>query len=145
VTGSGRAAGLALAAAVALACGGVRDVAGPSTRREARLGAPFSLRAGESAALPAQDLTVGFEGVDGESRCPKDVQCVWAGDAAARIRVGRSGGSSQDLELHTNRRFATEAEAFGFVLKLVDLQPVPTSTGGVNPADYVVTLVVSQP
>lgn len=37
-----------------------------------------------------------------DSRCPPDVQCVWAGDAEIQVRWQAAGGRAQDAALHTS-------------------------------------------
>ena len=45
------------------------------------LGQPFELRVGRSATVAGEGLTVSFEAVSSDSRCPTGVQCVWAPEA----------------------------------------------------------------
>ena len=37
-----------------------------------------------------------------DSRCPPDVQCVWAGDAEIQVRWQAAGGRTQEASLHTS-------------------------------------------
>jgi hypothetical protein len=46
----------------------------------------FSLDEGQSAAL-SNGGRITFTNVINESRCPKGVQCIWAGTATARFRL----------------------------------------------------------
>ena len=51
------------------------------------LGQPFSLRSGESAVLQRENVRLRFDSVPEDSRCPKTVQCVWAGNARVRLEI----------------------------------------------------------
>jgi len=37
-----------------------------------------------------------------DSRCPPDVQCIWAGDAVIALRWVPASGPARDLQLHFN-------------------------------------------
>ena len=49
------------------------------------------LRAGASVRLESGEQMIVFEKVEGDSRCPKGVTCVWEGDAAVRLSIGPAG------------------------------------------------------
>ncbi len=104
-------------------------------------GEPFRLAVGEEMRLPSEDLTVHFSGVTGDSRCPTGVNCFWAGDAAAEMRLTR-GDEETSVTVHTHgdQRFPRQAEAFGCTLHLEDLEPYPSSKRKIAPEDYVATL-----
>jgi hypothetical protein len=88
-------------------------------------------------------LLVGFRGVSSDSRCPTDVQCVWAGDATARIQatVGRMAWTGFDLHSTLEPKAATFRS---WEIRLVKVEPSPRSTEGIPPGAYVVTLEVTQ-
>ncbi len=104
-------------------------------------GEPFRLGVGETAGLPGEDLTVRFTGVTGDSRCPSDVTCFWAGDAEVEVRLSR-GEEEASVSLHTNggTQHPREAQALGCTLRLEDVEPYPSSKAEIAPEDYVVTL-----
>jgi hypothetical protein len=65
------------------------------------LGTPFTLDAGVyMARLEAAKLNVEFLRVKSDSRCPVNVACVWAGDAALEVRVSQ-GKVTKTVLLHT--------------------------------------------
>jgi hypothetical protein len=47
----------------------------------------LTLKVGEAAQLAGGVLTLTFDEVTGDSRCPKDVDCVWAGEATVVFKV----------------------------------------------------------
>ncbi|MBL0148431.1 MAG: hypothetical protein IPP87_06735 [Ideonella sp.] len=118
--------------------------AGPARPVPIELGTAFSLRAGESTQTLGGALRVGFEGVSVDSRCPKGEQCVWAGDATARVWLQQGGGAKDVRELHTASGAAQAATALGHRLRLVRLEPYPVTGRVIVKEDYVVTLMLSR-
>ncbi|MFN2443730.1 MAG: hypothetical protein ABR517_13715 [Thermoanaerobaculia bacterium] len=99
-------------------------------------GEEFSLAVTETAALPEQGL-LEFANVVSDSRCPRDVQCVWAGDAVIVLRASDENGSAS-LTLHTN---GPGTARFGiWEVQLVELRPVPREGESLRQADYEVVL-----
>ena len=100
-------------------------------------GAPgtIALRYGETATVSNTRITF-TEIVD--SRCPKDVVCAWAGDAAVHLATG---GAS--VVLHTNGAAGSGSGILaGLTITLVDVKPEPLSSGGPGKSAYVATLRV---
>ncbi|MFC1972275.1 hypothetical protein ACFLVE_02575 [Chloroflexota bacterium] len=63
-----------------------------------RLGEEFSLPISQSVVITGEDLDIKFVEVSEDSRCPKDVTCVWEGRVTAVVEISK-GGSSQQLNL----------------------------------------------
>ncbi len=75
-----------------------------------------------------------------ESRCPKDVTCVWAGDAAVRLEAG-----GESVVLHTNASAgASVGKLAGLTITLVEVKPEPVGSGETKKADYIVTIRTSK-
>jgi hypothetical protein len=110
----------------------------------ARLGRQFKLNAGRQVTL--ERLRIKFAAVSEDSRCPSDVTCVWAGNAAVRLAVStnRSNGKSLTLNTGHSPSLANEAQYQGYNLKLVDLSPYPRSDRKIAAGDYIVTMLVSK-
>jgi hypothetical protein len=108
---------------------------------EVPLGQSFELRPGTSATLQG-GLTVAFETVRSDSRCPQDVTCVWAGDAIVAVLLSRSGDDQAARELHTAPN-GSEASYLTYSIKLVTLTPHPRSDRPIQLNDYVATLTVN--
>ena len=104
---------------------------------------PFRLRIEEEAQFPDEHLVVRFVALVGDSRCPSDVNCIWAGDAEIEMLVAR-GDEGVSLRLHTHGggRHPRQAAAFGFTLRLESLDPYPSSAERIPERDYVATLVL---
>ena len=65
---------------------------GPTVPRNVNLGEPFDLGAAQMAVVGDTGLTVTFDRVAADSRCPVDVQCIWEGDATVVLGVLRIEG-----------------------------------------------------
>jgi hypothetical protein len=102
----------------------------------------FVLAPGERVFVEAANFRIEFFEVTGDSRCPLDAICVWAGDAT--VHVGLSDIESDRYELHTGDPSRTTVTRRGFVVHLVELQPYPASTRTIAPAEYRATLRVAQ-
>lgn len=126
----------------ATACGRTGEPVEPdSGPQQAMAGDTITLRYGASALL-GDHVRIVFRSVESDSRCPVDVQCVWAGDAAIRLDAS-SGGAWQPFVLHTNLQ-PRSAEHGGFVVELVGVEPEPRRDRSVDPGDYSVRLAISR-
>ena len=107
----------------------------------ALIGQPFSMRINQTVNIEPAGIELTFVNVTEDSRCPSDVQCVWAGQVSIIVNVTAQGtNSSLDLTLTGGQ---SEAKSVGnYSLKLVDVQPYPISTEEISLSDYVATLVV---
>ena len=102
------------------------------------LGENVELPLGASVQFPSDTANLTFTDVTADSRCPSNVQCVWAGEA---VTVFTAGGSRQlTLTLGPDASKAT-AMARGYQVTLVALKPYPTSTGMPVKSDYVATVL----
>ena len=59
----------------------------------ARLSREFKLKAGKQVMLKGTRLRIKFAAVENDSRCPSDVTCVWAGNAAVQLQLSAGRGS----------------------------------------------------
>jgi hypothetical protein len=70
----------------ASSCTGLDDV-------QVRLNEEFCLSIGQHVSVTGEDLTVSFEEVTEDSRCPSDVTCVWAGRVSCVVELTHTGSS----------------------------------------------------
>ncbi|HYR07728.1 MAG TPA: hypothetical protein VEQ60_08160 [Longimicrobium sp.] len=144
-----KAAFAVLFAASLAACS--QDATAPSQAPESGLAAasanvtldqPFTLRVGRSATVAGEGLTVSFEAVPSDSRCPTGVQCVWAGDAVVQVVLSKDG-KAFGAELHTNLE-PTSVDYLNYNVRLVSLDPYPSSTNPIPQSQYRATFVVTK-
>jgi hypothetical protein len=140
-------ASLAISCVVVFACG---EVLGASAHSNSALqvvhpGREFKLKVGRQVTVKGTKLRIRFVTVENDSRCPSDVTCVWAGNAAVRLQLG-SGRASKTVTLNTSKSpsFVGETEYHGYKVKLVELSPYPRSDRKIAPRDYTATLLVSK-
>lgn len=109
----------------------------------ATVGQPFELRVGQSATVAGEGLTVSFQGVPSDSRCPTGVQCVWAGNAVVQVVLSKDG-KAFGAELNTNLD-PTSVDYLNYNVALVSLAPYPSSKGGpIAQSQYRATFVVTK-
>jgi hypothetical protein len=101
----------------------------------------FELAPGSAAQIDDASLSVRFNGVSGDSRCPADALCIQGGDAIVRITATGNGGS-RDYELHTGDMAPVRHE--DVTIALVQLMPYPFSSRTIAPEDYRATLRVTR-
>lgn len=139
---------VALALPALIACGqrGTTDVAATQfTLEQAADSIPLHYR----TEVKVGDVWMSLTDVPSDSRCPRDVVCVWAGDAVAAIVVNpgcyKAGclAPSMLLSLHTNLEPKT-GEALGHVVTLLSLQPWPVADAPTPPKRYVAWVRVTQ-
>jgi hypothetical protein len=114
----------------------------PPTIKEFSLDEPFTLFVRQKAQVA--ELQIQFLGVSQDSRCPVDVECVWAGNAQITLRVSLKDGTKETVITINSYTEPREAIYEGFRIEFVDLRPVPRSDRPINPAEYRVTLKVSR-
>ncbi len=118
-----------------------------TTATEPRLSDEFELRVGDHATFTDAGVRVAFLGVSQDSRCPSQVMCVWAGDAAVLVETapypGTVSADSRTDILHTD----LDPKSLGlglFELTLVRLAPYPETPSSISPDDYVATFVIRE-
>jgi hypothetical protein len=128
-----------LALSLCVAVAGCSDPAGVQPEP---IGEPFRLAPGAIAWLEDDQLLVAFVGVVAESRCPEDVQCIVAGDAALELWVRRPPAERLGFTLHTDPALGDAFGYAGHTIRLLQLAPRPRVDHPVLPADYRATLLV---
>ena len=102
--------------------------------------APQTVRVGvnKEKAIGKTKLRIKFIEFIEDSRCPVDVECIWAGNAKIKVRI-TSRGVSRVLTLDTlGSEKATVAH--GYTFRLTGLTPVPRSNVRIDPSGYVATI-----
>ena len=111
----------------------------------ARVGREFKVRAGQVVTLDGGGLRVRFARVASDSRCPADVNCVWAGNAEVSVEVGGGrwrGRRTLTLNTDAGTRGGSESRYGRYTVKLVGLSPQPRSGRKIPAGRYTATLLV---
>lgn len=107
--------GAAIAALVGAAC-----AASPTA---IRLDQDFELKVGETVFLPGNVARLSFQAVTGDSRCPTDVVCVWAGSALVVLRLQHS--TTDTVATVDAVQGTRELVAGGYRIEVRELKPQP--------------------
>ncbi len=102
---------------------------------EPQVGEEFSLSVGQGVRVAGTALSVDFVGVSEDSRCPSDVDCVWAGNGAVVVKtsISSTGEASDTL----NTLLEPKVVHLGNVqLELLALTPNPRTDVEISTDSY---------
>lgn len=89
---------------------------------------------GENKFLKEYETNVTFKQITEDSRCPKDVNCIWAGVATAEIELMGLYTRPVTLKLSTindaNKNYHKSQNFNGFSISLVEISPETTADKG---------------
>ena len=89
-------------------------------------------------------LSIKFDSVLSDSRCPVDVICVWEGDAELKFTFSDKDGKVEFI-LHTARNyFNTDTLLLGYQIELLDVYPYPHSQREIKAEDYKAKMMISK-
>jgi len=135
---------LLLALAGAAACRAAQS-SPPSTARVTAHERPAVLRPDAPALLAPDDqvavqdsaVRLRFAGVVEDSRCPREVTCVWAGRAVVEVEatVGEDG-PQRTVRLEVGAGEAATAELFGVRVEARELAPYPSAGAAARRDEY---------
>ena len=94
------------------------------------------------AATAKGGINIKFVELVDDSRCPRDTNCIWAGNAKIKVRVTKNG-RSKDIELNTNLE-PKDVVFAGYSFRLVGLTPEPRSNIRINRNGYVAAIEVQK-
>lgn len=141
-----RAAIYALSFAALAACAGstglARCEAGNPGQVCARLGEAFDVRVGQTAYIADTRLSIRVESVPEDSRCPRDVQCVWAGNA--RVALELRDGENTDTASVNSTLEPNAVTRWSYRIELVDVQPGTTAGQPIPQSEYRIRLLVNR-
>ena len=114
-------------------------------QRTPQVGQEFSIKFSQRLKLEGEDFVVKFTGVPQDSRCPTNVNCVWAGNAEVSLAVNHDKCTAMiTLNTHSTSGTGNESKAGGFRVKLIKLEPYPHSEKKISQGDYTATLIVTK-
>lgn len=132
------------------ACGGGMGGAGGQTQAsEAPSNASYAvtLRIGQPVVIAQEGLTLQLGAIQ-DSRCPAQVQCVWAGNAVATIIVAQAGFAAESLMLATPEVAGAtppgQASYRGYLVSFKSLDPSPVAPGAIPADQYRAGVVVDK-
>lgn len=111
------------------------------TAPTAPVDAQVTLAPGGTARIEGTSLTLRFDRVEGDSRCPADAMCIQGGDAVVHVAVV-AGDVARPYELHTGSMAPVQHDAY--TLTMIELAPYPFSARPIEPGDYRLTVRVTR-
>jgi hypothetical protein len=107
------------------------------------LNSEFVLAPGSAATIDQASVSVRFNDVNRDSRCPGDATCLQAhaGDAIVRVTATSDRGT-RDYELHTGSPASVQHD--DLTISLVQLSPYPFGSRAIAPGEYRATLRVTR-
>ena len=117
------------------------------TRVQARLGQEFTLYLEQTAAVTGENLEIRFAEVVSDSRCPRNVTCIWAGEVncLTHIRKTSLGTQSSNLLLVqaglSDKPGAEEFDGYKFTFTV---EPYPVAGKTTPQGDYLLLMTVTK-
>lgn len=103
-------------------------------KSSAKEGETIYFKEGENKFLKEFEMNVTFKGISEDSRCPKDVQCIWSGVAVAQVEVMGTTTRPMILNLasieNAGRNYHKSANFNGYTITLKQVNPYPESSKG---------------
>lgn len=104
----------------------------------------FDLQVGQSVKIEGTRLRVSFVSVAEDSRCPQNVECVWAGNAKVVLKLGGHNlPPSKEVSLNTGLN-PKHISYQRYDIKLVAVKPPRKTPIEIPKSDYVITLIVTK-
>lgn len=108
---------------------------------EVNLGEKFYLSIGETVKIAGESLSLRFDDVTGDSRCPQDVVCIWEGLANCVLTIDDGLPTQVTLEVPG----LSESSTYQFRQYRIsyDLKPYPTAANPIQKQYYYLSMTVS--
>jgi hypothetical protein len=106
----------------------------------------LALHQGAIACLNDGDLTVRFDSVTGDSRCPINITCIWAGraDAALTLSVGAKTQTVTLASGDMSQGGSGQTTFEGYTVKLEKVEPPKMEGKSIEQKDYKLKLSVAK-
>lgn len=111
----------------------------------ASLDREFQLEVGQMGFVESGNIKITFLEVTSDSRCPSGIPCIWAGEVEVLVNIWKDGldlGDSTLVGPAVNDDRAVKTFD-GYSVKLLKVDPYPTSAQMIGPSDYIITLIVT--
>lgn len=106
----------------------------------------FQMKINQTSSLESDSIKVKFLNVTADSRCPSDVTCVWEGEARILVNIIKDNHDLGDFSLTTRSGVKDlSTQVFdGHSIKIVKIEPYPTSGKKISLSDYITTFLISK-
>ena len=111
-----------------------------ATHYDAKLDSPIKLSIGHTTEIKSEQLAITLEDIS-DSRCPKDVTCIWEGEVTATLNIIKGKDKPITLEIKTSKNDTVEFDIYS--LTLTNTEPYPKENSEIKKDQYVITLLVT--
>ena len=108
------------------------------------LGEEFLLKIGHSAMIRGEDLEIGFKQVSEDSRCPRDVTCVWEGRVVVVVEICKNDTSHRTELIQPGLTDQAVTAYYEDYTLLFSVGPYPEEGSDIVVDDYRLRLTVSK-
>ena len=112
-----------------------------------KVGTPFSIDF-QFKKQVANGLSITFEEVTTDSRCPCEAECIWAGEISVKIKMTANGTAFTKLftleGYEGDSGGAYEVDFEGYTIKLMDVLPYPCNGEPNTNSDYSIEVLVTE-
>jgi hypothetical protein len=102
------------------------------------------LRVGETLRMGGTNASLTFVRVERDSRCPKGVRCVRAGEAVAAFSLREDDGVVSTLTFEVPPGGGASQSFHGYRVQVVGLDPQAETDVEIAPSDYVATVGIQK-
>jgi hypothetical protein len=116
----------------------------PAAAGEIRVapGQEIALSPDQTAVIIGENLSLKFKAVSSDSRCPKGVACIWAGEAKCLMQVTLNGAVSEVVFTENGGADAYSRNVIGAYTASYRLTPYPEAGKPIAAGDYRLLLKV---
>lgn len=104
-------------------------------------GEATEIKVGKCLQNDENGVSLCFNSVITDSRCPDTADCFWEGDAEVEFTLSAPAGTA-DFTLHSHSEFRTDTVLLGYHIAMMQLLPNPPSVENVN--DYIAEVTVTE-
>ena len=118
------------------ACGGAREL-------ELKQEQTARLRVGDMVQIDGSSATLTFKAVTRDSRCPKGVRCIRAGEAVVVLELRGGSGETSTLTFDVPPGGGASQSLRGYRIEIVSLDPQAEADVEIAPGDYTATVAIN--
>lgn len=89
-----------------------------------------------------KNISIQLDSVTEDSRCPYNVECIWAGNATAKFKFVQNNTLSI-IYLNTSGGFTRDTIISGYKIQFIHLKPYPVFPNPIHQTDYVADIKVT--
>ena len=122
----------------------------------ATLNNEFTLATSQSVPVKKTDLTITFNGVLSDERCPSEIECAASGPVTVSLSVQQDGDTPAmvTLQTFTDQEGRAPDSSFegiedrieigDYLIQVVGVLPYPQNLSGIKVSDYEATFMVTE-